>query len=275
MERTKQNQKLPFEYNQNEEPIVFSKHLMDILLSQPDYAEIFALYGFYYYTAKWQKTNQPKATSTYVQNGLNWGKHKVQSIKRRLKELKLIEDIQYYNKEKQITEHYIKVMFIWSKHPLPENRVGTPLPDFSTGTKTGTLNALSSNININALSSNKSFLNAREEENSSSKERNTIPPTLKMIETYCSNKNSPIDPETFFNFYESKGWFIGKNKMKDWHCAIATWEKKDKKESNYVPNRSYGNDKSKPKYAAARTSKLKSIPDIIINNTTNEWKKTI
>jgi hypothetical protein len=38
--------------------------------------------------------------------------------------------------------------------------------------------------------------------------------------------------------------------------------------SGFVP-------KSKPKYAAARTSKLKSIPDIIINNTTNEWKKTI
>jgi hypothetical protein len=126
MVRTKHSkiQKNTYDYNQNEEPIVLSKHLMDILLMQPNFAELFALYGFYYYTAKWQKTNQPKATSTYVQNGLHWGKNKVQSIKKKLKMLGLIEDIQTKNKNNQIKNHYIKVNFIWSKNHLPDNRVG-------------------------------------------------------------------------------------------------------------------------------------------------------
>ena len=29
------------------------------------------------------------------------------------------------------------------------------------------------------------------------------------------------------DYYESKGWMIGKNKMKDWKASIRTWEKKE------------------------------------------------
>lgn len=61
-----------------------------------------------------------------------------------------------------------------------------------------------------------------------------IPPTIDEIKAYCDERNSSVDPESFYSFYESKGWMIGKNKMKNWKMAISTWERKD---ANYVSNR--------------------------------------
>ena len=59
------------------------------------------------------------------------------------------------------------------------------------------------------------------------------PPTLEEVETYCKERNNTVDAETFINFYESKGWFVGKNKMKDWKAAVRTWEKnRDNKQTN-------------------------------------------
>ena len=50
-------------------------------------------------------------------------------------------------------------------------------------------------------------------------------PTIEEISDYCRERNKGIDAEQFFNFYEAKGWMIGKNKMKDWKAAVRTWEK--------------------------------------------------
>ena len=64
------------------------------------------------------------------------------------------------------------------------------------------------------------------------KEKNIIPPTVEMVRSYCQERNNGIDPEAFVNFYESKGWMIGKNKMKDWQSAVRTWEKSRKGNNN-------------------------------------------
>jgi biotin operon repressor len=61
------------------------------------------------------------------------------------------------------------------------------------------------------------------------------PPTLTEIKVYCNEKNSSVDPEKFFYFYESKNWMIGKNKMKSWKSAIATWERSDNRQTNDLP----------------------------------------
>lgn len=56
---------------------------------------------------------------------------------------------------------------------------------------------------------------------------NFIPPTVDEVKSYISERGySWLDPEQFVNFYQSKGWMIGKNKMKDWKACIATWKKK-------------------------------------------------
>jgi len=54
------------------------------------------------------------------------------------------------------------------------------------------------------------------------------PPSLEQVSKYCRDENKGVDPEQFVNFYEAKGWMIGKNKMKSWKHAIATWEKRNK-----------------------------------------------
>lgn len=59
------------------------------------------------------------------------------------------------------------------------------------------------------------------------KERLSIPPTLEQVTSYCAQRGNAVDPETFIDFNESKGWMVGKNKMKDWQAAIRTWEKRD------------------------------------------------
>ena len=50
-------------------------------------------------------------------------------------------------------------------------------------------------------------------------------PSLEEVKTYCSERKNSIDAESFINFYESKGWKIGKTPMKDWKAAIRTWER--------------------------------------------------
>ncbi|MGN0491843.1 hypothetical protein [Ruminococcus sp.] len=59
------------------------------------------------------------------------------------------------------------------------------------------------------------------------KEKVKIPPSLEEVIQYVKDNNLNVDPYQFWNFYESKGWFVGKNKMKNWHSAIATWVKRN------------------------------------------------
>lgn len=58
-----------------------------------------------------------------------------------------------------------------------------------------------------------------------------IPPSVEEVRAYVAEMKYGIDPENFVDFYTSKNWMIGKNKMKDWHAATRTWERKRKEES--------------------------------------------
>jgi len=156
-------------YDTDLEPIILSKPLLDQLLQQ-EYgspADLIALYAFYYYTAKWQRTNQPKATTGYAAKGLQWGEDRVRRTKKILKHLGLITDITTKRKsDGQVTGHYIKINFIWTReksnqvmqsHPIEIKEGGHPPGSPHCGeshpvaTKEG--NALSYNSK-NALSYN-------------------------------------------------------------------------------------------------------------------------
>ena len=54
-------------------------------------------------------------------------------------------------------------------------------------------------------------------------------PTLDDIKNYCILRKNNIDAEAFIDFYESKNWYVGKNKMKDWKACIRTWERRETK----------------------------------------------
>ena len=61
-----------------------------------------------------------------------------------------------------------------------------------------------------------------------------IKPTLLEVEDYCSERQNKIEAKAFIDFYESKGWMVGKNKMKDWKACIRTWEMRNKTTKKYT-----------------------------------------
>lgn len=65
----------------------------------------------------------------------------------------------------------------------------------------------------------------QEKEKIYKKESRFTPPTLEDVKSYCLERKNKVDAEKWFDFYQSKGWMVGKNKMKDWKAAIRTWEK--------------------------------------------------
>ncbi|WP_029902212.1 hypothetical protein [Prevotella sp. 10(H)] len=58
-------------------------------------------------------------------------------------------------------------------------------------------------------------------------------PLVKEVIDYCRQRRNSIDACAFYDFYESKGWMIGRNKMRDWRAAVRTWEKKTDAELNH------------------------------------------
>ena len=61
-------------------------------------------------------------------------------------------------------------------------------------------------------------------------------PTLSEIEQYCIERNNNVNAEQFFDYYESNGWKVGKNSMKDWKAAVRTWERSEYRKPNSKKN---------------------------------------
>lgn len=61
-------------------------------------------------------------------------------------------------------------------------------------------------------------------------------PTLSQIEQYCIERNNTVNAEQFFDYYESNGWKVGKNSMKDWKAAVRTWERSEYRKPNSKKN---------------------------------------
>lgn len=57
------------------------------------------------------------------------------------------------------------------------------------------------------------------------KRKQFVKPTLSEIEQYCIERNNNVNAEQFFDYYESNGWKVGKNSMKDWKACVRTWER--------------------------------------------------
>lgn len=140
--------------------VILSKQTIDEFLKQENPADLISLYIFYYYTAKWQKTNQPKCTTSYAAKGLKKSEDWIRKTKKVLIDLGLIEDHKDIDKEtKKVKGWYIKLNYIWKQetinHPMEKPESG-----FNYTVDLQETNALSVN-NINALRVNN--INALEE----------------------------------------------------------------------------------------------------------------
>ena len=68
------------------------------------------------------------------------------------------------------------------------------------------------------------------------KRKRFVKPTLSEIEQYCIERKNNVNAEQFFDYYESNGWRVGKNSMKDWKAAVRTWERNEYRKHNYKKN---------------------------------------
>ena len=67
-----------------------------------------------------------------------------------------------------------------------------------------------------------------------------VPPTLAEVQSYVAERQSPVDPQGFIDFYASKGWMVGKTPMKDWKAACRnaeTWERWSRTEAFAPPQK--------------------------------------
>lgn len=56
-----------------------------------------------------------------------------------------------------------------------------------------------------------------------------VKPTVSDVSDYCNEILANIDPQSFFDYYESNGWKVGKNAMKDWKATVRQWKSRDNK----------------------------------------------
>lgn len=119
-----------------------------------------------------------------------------------------------------------------SKYPAPEISGEISIPRKSTVDHRESppeSNPIQSNPNTESESeSNPSVCTPAHAQGDTQKQRKRfVKPSVDQIREYCQERCNSVDPEKFFDFYESKGWVIGKEPMKDWKACVRTWEKSE------------------------------------------------
>ena len=90
----------------------------------------------------------------------------------------------------------------------------------NNGTHTPNVN-VNDNVIKENISTKESLLSGKEKKQTGHFQK----PSIDEIRAYCQERKNNIDPEKFFYHYETVGWKVGNNSMKNWHAAISTWEK--------------------------------------------------
>lgn len=107
-------------YDHRDEPIITSLHLVRRLLQEENGTDLVSLYQFYCYTAKWQHTDKPKATTQFCMKGLHWGEARVNAAKVTLIRLGLVENAPQRDENGRVVGWYIKVNWAWKIDEQPK-----------------------------------------------------------------------------------------------------------------------------------------------------------
>ena len=136
----------------------------------------------------------------------------------------VFSDLKFRENSKEIESRYLKIISLGSEKNFTTSGkfFHTPSEKIFTDNNTldnNTFNTILSKDNIVVVGENK--------QPQPKKNKKFKKPTIEEIKAYCIERKNGIDANYFFDYYESKGWLIGKNPMKDWKAAIRTWEKKE------------------------------------------------
>lgn len=84
-----------------------------------------------------------------------------------------------------------------------------------------------------------------------------VKPKVEEIDSYCKERKNNVDAQQFFDYYESKGWKVGKSPMKDWKSAVRTWERND-----FNNHKAVADEPPKPQFKVVRTDSYDDAPKL-------------
>jgi len=170
-----------------ENPIIIHPHLLQKFMKHgKDYANLLALYSFYIYHAQLQKTNKPLATDEFAHKGMNWAIDRVKKTKKILKEMKVIEVVQYRK------YYYVHLFFIYTKKKIGEI-LGNSTETEASAPKEPKEEKLQNSSEVTALASQKGGAKAPLPNIAETKKETkklkaltpSVPPLLKKWFEYC------------------------------------------------------------------------------------------
>lgn len=118
-------------------------------------------------------------------------------------------------------------------------------PAESVGCKT----TLNDNDSDNDNESDKDILKKEKDKKEKKSASRFIKPTVAEIHAYCLQRQNGLNAQSFFDYYESKGWRIGTCPMKDWQAAVRTWERHQQTGGAHGNQTDYNRTPTTGKYA--------------------------
>ena len=157
-------------------------------------------------------------TSKELEDELGLSRYQQDVAIKKLVEENLIETKNTYIIGTQIKCKHFKLLFDISKCDLQETNKSIDCMK----TNICDLQETNKSVNNNNTTNNNTYNNIKEK----SIKRKFEKPTIEQIQEYCIERNNGINAEAFYDFYESKNWYVGKNKMSNWKACVRTWEQR-------------------------------------------------
>ena len=145
-----------------------------------------------------------------------------------LKELNYIDiEIVYKNDTKEIEKRIIKINGI----PIDKN-INTYIPNNQEGYCENNQEGIDKKVKDNNTSINNTSINIKE----NIKRKVFKKPTLEELREYCISASLSVDYQYFYDYYESNGWKVGKNLMKDWKATLRNWNRRNNQNKKEISN---------------------------------------
>lgn len=119
----------------------------------------------------------------------------------------------------------------WAKYQTQETEINTQATDEPTNEQHASNTQLTNNQqhrnNVKKVRREEGKEDIRTPKGVDERASRFTPPTVEEVTEYCNERQNNVCPQTFVDFYASKGWKVGANAMKDWRACVRTWEKRD------------------------------------------------
>lgn len=179
-------------------------------------------------TALSNKTGLCYATNKYFADLYEVENETISRWIKHLKELQYIDvEIIYKEETKEIDKRVIKINGI----PIDKN-INTYIPNNQEGYCENNQEGIDKKVKENNTSINNTSMNIKE----NIKRKVFKKPTLEELKEYCVSASLSVDYQYFYDYYESNGWKVGKNLMKDWKATLRNWNRRNNQNQKEIFN---------------------------------------